>query len=204
MNECERFADRIDEYVDGALAEQDRAAIEGHLATCASCRDELKAVRALVAEARHLPKARTPPPDVWAGIDRTLDSLEGRARRRRQAFRVALLAAAAVVLVATSAAVTAVLLRPPAAPAAALASASATEAEMAAAVEDLEAAFRRVRDRMRPDARAVVERNLAVIDAAIRETRAALATVGGDPNLERLLLVSYRAKLDLLDRATRI
>ena len=54
---------------------------------------------------------------------------------------------------------------------------------------------------MAPETRAIVERNLAVIDAALRESREALAKDPHNHALEELLLSAYRQKIDWLKRA---
>ena len=51
---------------------------------------------------------------------------------------------------------------------------------------------------------AVLERNLALIDAAIVEARAALEADPANADLRALLWGAHRQKLDLLDRATRL
>jgi anti-sigma-K factor RskA len=68
MSEHDRWSDAVATYVLGALPEGDRAAFEGHLATCAACREELDDLR-VAAEA--LPVAAPPmrpPPALKARI----------------------------------------------------------------------------------------------------------------------------------------
>jgi hypothetical protein len=48
----------------------------------------------------------------------------------------------------------------------------------------------------------VVERNLAIVDQAIREAEAALASDPGNAALEQMVLARYVQRLDLLRRAT--
>ena len=54
-----------------------------------------------------------------------------------------------------------------------------------------------------PRTLAVLERNLTIIDAAIRESEEALKTDPGDPTLEEMLLARYQQRLELLQRAAR-
>jgi hypothetical protein len=71
-----------------------------------------------------------------------------------------------------------------------------------AAVADLEEALDASRDQLDPGTVATIERNLAIIDAAIAETRTALAA---DPNsvyLSAHLAEQMRRKLDILRVAT--
>lgn len=54
---------------------------------------------------------------------------------------------------------------------------------------------------MRPEARAMIDRDLKVIDAAIDELNVAIANDPKNVGLRRLLAESYRQKVDLLKRA---
>jgi hypothetical protein len=53
-----------------------------------------------------------------------------------------------------------------------------------------------------PATMAVVERNLAIVDAAIREAERALAVDPGNGALEQMLRARYEQRLELLHRAT--
>jgi hypothetical protein len=48
----------------------------------------------------------------------------------------------------------------------------------------------------------VVERNLAIVDAAISEAQQALTTDPGNTALEQMVLARYQQRLALLKRAT--
>ena len=72
------------------------------------------------------------------------------------------------------------------------------------AAEDLERVLAEGRGRLAPATVAVLERNLALIDAAIVEARAALEADPANADLRALLWGAHRQKLDLLDRATRL
>ena len=64
--------DYLSEYVLGELAPQDAREIEAHLATCESCRAEVRTLReTLVTLVEHVPPA-TPPADAWKGIEARL------------------------------------------------------------------------------------------------------------------------------------
>lgn len=71
-------------------------------------------------------------------------------------------------------------------------------------VERLGAVLERRRDRLPPATRRVVERNLAIIDAAIAETEAALAGRPASAELARMLEQIYHRKIELLRRSTRL
>jgi hypothetical protein len=80
----------------------------------------------------------------------------------------------------------------------------AIEAGYASATADLLRALDAQRSHLSPATIATLERNLAVIDAAIAESRAALASDPGNRDLEALLLAGYRQKVALLQQATRL
>ncbi len=89
---------RLDEYLDGELAEADRAAVDGHLAGCAACREELARSRRLEAVLRSVP----PPSGAAPDADRFVQSVRSQSRRSG-AGRWAL-AAAALIGIAVAAA----------------------------------------------------------------------------------------------------
>jgi hypothetical protein len=66
---------RLDEYLDGELAEPDRAAVESHLSSCAACRAELERSRKLEAVLRSVPAGAAPDADQF------VQSVRARSRR---------------------------------------------------------------------------------------------------------------------------
>jgi anti-sigma factor RsiW len=71
---------RLDEYLDGELAEADRKAVEGHLDSCAACREEIGRSRRLEALLRNIPAGEAP------DGDRFLRMVRIRSRRRPRLF----------------------------------------------------------------------------------------------------------------------
>lgn len=82
----------------------------------------------------------------------------------------------------------------------------AGDAEPHAAPEmaELEETLARNRDRLDPNTIRIVERNLAIIDRAIRESRAALAVDPGNPFLEEHLEGALERKVDYVREAARL
>ncbi|MBL8137925.1 MAG: zf-HC2 domain-containing protein [Acidobacteria bacterium] len=78
------------------------------------------------------------------------------------------------------------------------------DAQYDAAVVDLERVLREQRERLDPRTVVVLERNLRVIDDAIREAREALATDPANALLNAHLAGARQRKLDLLRRAALI
>jgi glucose/arabinose dehydrogenase len=61
---------QLNDFVDGAdaVTPAEREAVARHVAGCASCREEVERMTALVAAARALPRALEPPSDLWPAI----------------------------------------------------------------------------------------------------------------------------------------
>lgn len=66
---------RLDEYLDGELAEAERAVVESHLASCAGCRAELESSRKLESVLKSVPTGAIP------NADRFFESVRSRSRR---------------------------------------------------------------------------------------------------------------------------
>ncbi len=62
------WTDRLSEYADDSLTGEERALLEAHLGTCASCATTLTGLRAVMDRARTLPE-RAPDVDLWPGIE---------------------------------------------------------------------------------------------------------------------------------------
>ncbi|MFZ5623889.1 MAG: anti-sigma factor family protein [Gemmatimonadota bacterium] len=200
---CREARDRIEAYVDPherALTTDDVAALEAHLESCAACRRQVDLARALLGELRNLPRSIEPPAAVWPAVARQT----GARGRARVAQRWPLLAAAALLLVALSSGITALLVRRTPVVATAPTPRAAPEAAYASAAAELTRALAAERHRLRPETLATLERNLAVIDQAIAESRAALARDPANQSVETLLLAAYRQKVGLLEQALRL
>ncbi len=164
-------------------------------------------------------------PGKAAPVAYVSDYVSGKAGRRaprRISFTLSQLALAASLLVAVSASVAYVAagrttLRPsaverpiqavgeplmPASPDAARA--NFADAQFDRAVADLEQILSQQRDELDPRTVMVIERNLATIDEAIRQARAALDGDPANPFLNSHLAEARRRKLDLLRQATTL
>jgi hypothetical protein len=217
---------RLNDYVDGTLAPAAVHEVEAHLERCAACRDELAALRALLDEAAALSRSIDPPRDLWPDIDARIEDAEAAspaprleaAGRSLRSMRYPL-AAAAVVLVVASSAVTALLLSgrgspqiaslPPAVAGDAwdgspVARWHVAEGEYLRAAAELLEALEAARGRLPPAAVQTIESNLRILDAAIRESRAALALDPVNGQLLEMLSATYRKKLELLQHVNRL
>ena len=196
---CPEMEVRLNEYVDGTLAARERAAVEAHLAECAGCRAAIVELRALVTAAAALPKSIPPKRDLWGDIARRLGKRErGNGKRvwRERAFWRRALAAAAVLVIALGI----YRLLPPITAHYRPAGQGwvAVQADFDRASGELGRALALERHRLRPETVALLERNLEIIDAAIAESRAALARDPANAELRGLFAAAYRHKVELL------
>ena len=207
----------LNDYFDAELGGVEARELEDHLTECSECRAELDGFEALRTEARHLPRSIEPTRDLWPGIDSAL----GRRLRDRSLWSLRYpLAAAAVLLIAISSTLTLLLhdrspeparsrTMVPAGPAvsadALLASQwRAVEEEYLRATAELLDALETARPELPPAAIELIERNLRIIDAAIQESRSALAADPSNRDIVQLLAAGYEKKLELLRYANRV
>lgn len=96
--------DLLAEYVDGALADEQRAVVDAHLATCARCREEVEAAGRAVSALATLPEEPVPLGVTGPVVAEAEGSRRTSARRRpaweRFQWAGGLAAAAALLLVA--------------------------------------------------------------------------------------------------------
>ena len=227
--ECAWVEARLDDHVDDLLNAEEQSRVEGHLATCATCREQHRGLERLLAAAARLPSVIEPEHDLWPALAKRLDkrSDEPPATRRNDLWQAPwwqqIAAALIFTLLGGGLAGGFDRLLPPAAgpdsdpdgaPIALTTSADeaggfrrasssngtfvSAEAEYLRAKESLWLAVYDHRDELSPLQLKLVERNLEVIDDAIRELRLALEDDPENPQLQRLVLASHRRGLDLL------
>jgi putative zinc finger protein len=199
---CQELRTRADAYARGELDAKESAAFEAHLATCSACESALLATAGAPPGLAGLPRSIQPATDLWPAIRARVAQPRG-ASRRIAAPRWAL-AAAAVVLVAVSSGLTAMLLTSGGQPALVTHDIRALEAQYSAVSQDLSGALEQARSRLSPETMATIERNLRIIDAALDETRQALARDPANPALGQMVVAAWRQKVDLLRRATAL
>jgi anti-sigma factor RsiW len=196
----------LDDYVDDTLPLTERAAMDAHLTTCAECRELVAGLRSVVAAASTL-KPGEPPRGAWARIERTIRSENTGIRTPRW---WPWLAAAAVLLLATFAGLKLAGVWPHA-PAADLSAsapvpeAQAIEAELLQAeqhyqkaITGLERIASAEKGSLDPQTASTLEKNLAVVDQAISESRAALKAQPGNEPAQQSLLENFKTKVALL------
>jgi len=221
---CEALEVLLPEYLEGSLDDTMRAAADAHLRSCTPCTTLVHDLQAIEHQARTLPDL-SPTRDLWSGIEARLRPavvpLAPRvvtARRRRFTPRLTTgwLAAAAALLVAATAGITyqvtksemasragtrVVAAAPSTNPALRIVANSPVEATYDHEIAELRATIEARRSELDPATVAVIERNLRVIDAAIAESRAALAADPGSQFLHDQLNMALGQKVELLRTA---
>ena len=191
---------KLNEYVDGTLAARERATVEAHLVDCAGCRAAIVELRALVTAAGALPKSIAPERDLWSAIDARI-AQRATYNVHRAFWRGALAAAAVLVIVLSLNR----LLPPSTAPYRPAGQGwAAVQADFDRTARGLGLIFAAERERLRPETVALLERNLAIIDAAIAESRAALARDPASVELRGLFAAAARQKVELLRWVVRV
>jgi hypothetical protein len=177
-------------------------------------------LRDLTARVAALPKEIDPPQAAWSTIKAEIASP---ARVSSIAFwqRPAFLVAASLLLVAGSSAITAIAIKrsndstaqvasavAPLAPQgdapATLAQFTVVENEYISTANRLSAVLESDEVQLAPETVAKLKESLRVIDAAILEARAALASDPANPQLMEMLSTTYQHKVDLLRRTTEM
>lgn len=198
---CADISALLDDYIDGALPADQARRVEEHLAGCESCRAEVAGLRSILTDARALPRTVLPAKDLWAGIESRLPSAPPvplRPRRPLLQRPLVQLAAAIFLLLAGATLATLYLRGRTGSP-----STFALEQQRyAAATADLARKLADDPALLSATTRAVVERNLTIVDQAIQEAEHALATDPGNTELEQMVLARYAQRLALLKHAT--
>jgi hypothetical protein len=143
-----------------------------------------------------LPRSIDPPHDLWPPI---AARLAPRARARPLLFQLA----AAIALIAISSAVTWYMVKRP--DAGVVATAPVDQAEfvrLARAGDNMREGL--AWENLAPETRAVLARNLVVIDSAIAESQRALDADPGSPVLAGLVRAAHRQRVEFLQQAARL
>jgi hypothetical protein len=186
------YDDLLNDYVDGLRNEE----FEGHLATCARCR-ALVADFASIRRTASTLEEHVPPPRLWAKIS---SSIEQKPRWFSAWMRVAVAASLAfVIATATWLAWRNASSTAPAPPSiAAEDTVLPADAQYEQAIAGLQQLADAQNAALDPQTRAVLEDNLAAVDRAIEESRAALVSEPASALAQDSLLDALDTKVALL------
>jgi putative zinc finger protein len=214
----------IHDYIDNALDARERSDVERHLESCVACRqlvDDLREIRNVAANL----EPRDPPVRAWARLERAIkldaaprSGSDAGAARKRWTAPVLWLAVAATLVLATF---VGLRFQPdagrstgpvassdaPSTPSAASTTdpAQSVETELRQAEDHYEKAIKGLEQIATaeqgvfdPRTAATLQKNLAVIDQAIGESRAALRSQPASEPAQQSLMENFKAKIALL------
>jgi hypothetical protein len=208
------WTDRLSEYLDQELSATEREALEAHLQQCGACSQALEELRQVTERAGAL-EDRPPSGDLWSGIATRMaakSETASHAARRRFTFTVPQLAAAAAALVLLTAGGMSLALQSGGQRGGQLAASAQYTGEPVAvaasaydaAVAELQRMLDERRDQLDSATIRVLEENLAAIDHAIAEARAALVEDPSNAYLNKHLATTMWRKVHLLRRAATL
>lgn len=221
----DELEEQIHDYVDGDLDADAHAAFEQAMASDDALREEVEAIRSLIAQARALPQSMTPPHDLWPDLHRRVESGESMCRhgydKHRFFFQPATWAAAVLLIIAGSAMFSMVSsnVMPDLSmsqvfhiiyggeekmPDTVIASFQIQESEYLAMGQELRMAVEEQKKSLDPELLAKIEENLNIIDSAIEEMRTELARHPEDEVLAQRILEMYDRQVALLRKARSI
>lgn len=215
----------INDYVDGTSDPFERNAVEQHLTACAVCRQLVEDLRE-IRRATGTLELREPPVRAWGRIERAIKLEQGNAAEKKGPFPVFghanwrktgtapyWLAAAAALVLATLVGMRYMPGRTQPGgdgdtvetSASASRAAEAIESELRLAeshyenaIKGLEAAAQSDQDALDPRTAATLQKNLAVIDQAISESRAAMRAQPASEPAKQSLIENFKTKIALL------
>lgn len=197
----EAFRARIPEYADGELNERDSLDLERHLEQCHDCRELLEDLRQIDRLAGTLP-TREPDSELWNRISQELGAPPARSSHYWRDYRVWASVAAMLLMLLG---VTVVFQQESWSTRTSeeLVDQVADELVQAethyqSAIEGLEKIFEDNQTSLDPELTATLQQNLEVIEAAVEESRQALASHPESPIARESLLDGLRLKVSLL------
>ncbi len=221
----DRWTDRLSAYLDDELGAEERAQLDAHLTECVPCRTTLAELSRVVERARALPAATEPTADLWPRILEHIETADvvpiGPARERstkRFTFTLPQAIAAGLALLlaggltarfalgpgASDQPVALVEESPNVAPTGVTFARYQPPVELERRLVELESALNAARGRLDSETIAVIEKNLAIVEAAVEEAIQALNRDPANDYLRAHLDRTLRVKVDVLERATTL
>jgi len=197
----------LNAYIDETLDNDDRAAIERHLEACLSCRSLVRDFSALTSAAAALGDIE-PPARAWQSITARINAEAADGRRIFATSALVWLAAAAAIVLAAWVGVRY-------APAETAVTSDVTTAMVEAELHEAEQHYLNAVGALQqiatnqsaaldPVTMATLQRNLAVIDQAIAESRAAVLAQPSSDQAQASLFDGLKAKIALLNDAVAL
>ncbi len=210
---CHEMESRLDAHVDGELGPDELTRVERHLDGCPGCRRAVEEIRRLTADAAGLPQEIAPDRDLFPAIRQRIER-DASPESATVGTRWIGWAAAVLVVGLVGGAGLWFGSRPDvhlATGSQARTAAQAAANPIDAAVHDyieagelLLSAIRERRERLSPETLTVLDKNLAIIDAAIEEVRAALESEPAGSVSSDVLRAMHEQRVQLLLRFNQI
>jgi anti-sigma factor RsiW len=220
--QCDELSNVLVDFIDGRLDPDAERDVERHLDTCADCRALVVDLRTIRAAAFMLDR-HEPGPQVWTSLQQRIAAEPAPRTRGRllampatRASWTMWLGAAAAIVLATLIGVLPLMrrgepARQPEPGPAAEASVESVTAEFEAAeqhyqkaITDLETIAKQETGDLDPQVAAVLQKNLAVIDQAIGESRAALQSQPASGTAQDGFFDALRTKVALLQQTVEL
>ena len=209
---CEKAQRLISDHTDKLLNGHQTQALEQHLKECAACTELFNEIQMIVREAKNM-KSVLPSEKLWTGIQNQIDRSERKHRNwaseigqffrfplysRELAFSVSGLLAGLVLMTLFYYGIP--LIQNDKSIPEQLASNQFAEVDRhyQLAIEALNQAISEQNVDLSPELAAVFEKNLEIIDEAIRSSRMVMNEHPEDQEANEYLLICYRKKLELL------
>ena len=203
---CMEAMERLDDYVDGLLADNEASALREHLDACIVCCESEAELRNLLRDSEALPRTRTPSRELWPGIVASIAPRPAAAPHRNW---LAIPAVATVVVMLVSA-IALNQWRSGTSPEVSKEHGVEKQSneslllECAQTRDALLADLEQRKDSLSPETLAIVRKNLVQIDAAIKEIETALATDPRSGRLQTMLVSTYEKEFGFLAQILRL
>jgi hypothetical protein len=218
---------KLQEYVDEQLPAGERQRLEEHLHECEACRHAVEETERLAEMAGSLPREIQPSRDLWHGVESRLQpaAVESPVQPRAGAAgpvsgsRGFGLAVAAVLAISVGIVIYGLVSSRPVGPstagpstaeigsfggAALIAPYGEVDSQLTEVADGLEDGFRARQATVSPRVRTAIERNLAIVDEAIRLSREAVEADPTDFQAAAMLRDMHRKRIDLLEKANQV
>jgi len=218
---CHEIEMLLDAFVDEELTPAEEQRVGGHLDGCAACRQTVRELRQLVANASSLPRRIEPARDLYPVIAERVGQRASAATARPASLsrrRTPWIGLAAAVLIFAVAGLVGLRMRDGSGPATGgesqgseIPAASRPDEPLVSVVGEyvdaaqlLQTAIEERKDRLSPETLEVLRKNLSIIDAAIAEVQTALEADPSSRGNELALRAMHEQKVELLRKFSRL
>ena len=205
---CELAGIRMNDSLDGALAQGEEQELLDHLKGCEDCKRTFEELNQLATQTRRLPATLEPDRDLWPEIKARIEGeVEVFSTRRRLLFAgnaIPFALAASAVLAVAFGLLVLTRYSPESSEPVVINDYESIEQEYRNAKAALLATLRSPDSYVSEETLTTIEESLEVIGKAVSDIRLALEVDPNNPHLERMLMATYNAEINLLHQAVRL